>query len=68
MRIAAVRKLCEVFRGRGLCIPVLRPKTFVGPERLGGFELLYDWAYEGRGFPVLGSGGNRYQLLDVEDL
>ncbi|MFN0305968.1 MAG: NAD-dependent epimerase/dehydratase family protein [Burkholderiales bacterium] len=61
-------QLCEAFRDRGLCIPVLRPKTFVGPERLGVFELLYDWAYEGRGFPVLGSGGNRYQLLDVEDL
>jgi nucleoside-diphosphate-sugar epimerase len=46
----------------------LRPKSFVGPERLGVFELLYDWAYEGRNFPVLGSGGNRYQLLDVADL
>ena len=32
------------------------------------FELLYDWAYEGRNFPVLGSGDNLYQLLDVEDL
>jgi nucleoside-diphosphate-sugar epimerase len=32
------------------------------------FELLYDWACDGRNFPVLGSGNNRYQLLDVEDL
>lgn len=47
---------------------MLRPKSFVGPERLGAFELLYDWAFEGRNFPVLGSGSNRYQLLDVEDL
>jgi nucleoside-diphosphate-sugar epimerase len=46
----------------------LRPKTFVGPERLGVFELLYDFAYEGRNFPVIGSGNNPYQLLDVEDL
>jgi nucleoside-diphosphate-sugar epimerase len=60
--------LCGEFRGKGFCVPVLRPKTFVGPERLGAFELLYDWAYEGRNFPVLGSGANRYQLLDVEDL
>jgi nucleoside-diphosphate-sugar epimerase len=35
---------------------------------LGVFELLYSWAYEGRNFPVLGSGDNLYQLLDVEDL
>ncbi len=61
-------KLCEEFRRNGLCVAILRPKSFVGPERLGAFELLYNWAYEGRNFPVLGSGNNRYQLLDVEDL
>jgi len=56
------------FRARGLCVPVLRPKSFVGPERLGAFELLYDFAATGHGFPVLGNGQNLYQLLDVEDL
>jgi nucleoside-diphosphate-sugar epimerase len=61
-------KLCDQFRANGLCIPVIRPKSFIGPERLGAFELLYSWAKEGRGFPVVGSGTNRYQLLDVEDL
>jgi nucleoside-diphosphate-sugar epimerase len=60
--------LCVKFRERGLTTSVLRPKTFVGPERLGAFELLYDFAYCGKGFPVLGSGNNRYQLLDVDDL
>jgi nucleoside-diphosphate-sugar epimerase len=60
--------ICAEFRARGLCVPVLRPKSFVGPERLGAFELLYDWAASGHNFPVLGSGKNRYQLLDVEDL
>jgi nucleoside-diphosphate-sugar epimerase len=61
-------QVCFAFRSKGMCIPVLRPKSFVGPERLGVFALLYDWAYDGRNFPVLGSGANRYQLLDVEDL
>jgi nucleoside-diphosphate-sugar epimerase len=55
-------------RGRGLTVPILRPKSFVGPERLGVFSLLYDWALEGHNFPVLGNGKNRYQLLDVDDL
>jgi nucleoside-diphosphate-sugar epimerase len=64
----AAEKYCLSFRVAGHCVPVLRPKSFVGPERLGVFELLYDWAYEGRNFPVLGSGDNLYQLLDVEDL
>ena len=47
---------------------ILRPKSFVGPERLGVFAILFEWAAEGRSFPVIGSGQNRFQLLDVEDL
>src|SRR3954467_7423713 len=53
---------------RGLEVVVLRPKTFVGPERLGVFEILFDWIREGRRIPILGDGSNRYQLLGVEDL
>jgi nucleoside-diphosphate-sugar epimerase len=61
-------RLCQEYRKRGMCIAVLRPKSFVGPERLGVFEMLYDFAFQGRNFPVLGSGNNLYQLLDVEDV
>ncbi len=61
-------RVCMELRDKGLLLPVLRPKSFVGPERLGAFELLYDFAQGGHNFPVLGSGDNLYQLLDVEDL
>ncbi|MCL6509532.1 MAG: NAD(P)-dependent oxidoreductase [Anaerolineae bacterium] len=61
-------RICLEYREKGMCIPIIRPKSFIGPERLGVFALLYDWAKDGRGFPVLGSGKNRYQYLDVEDL
>lgn len=60
--------VCRRARKQGLCVPIIRPKTFVGPERLGIFGMLYDWAYTGHGFPMIGSGSHRYQLLDVEDL
>jgi nucleoside-diphosphate-sugar epimerase len=60
--------VCEGFRQQGLCVPIIRPKSFIGPERLGVFALFYDWAKDGKGFPMIGSGNNRYQLLDVEDL
>lgn len=33
---------CGDFRKKGLCVPVIRPKSFIGPERLGAFALLYD--------------------------
>lgn len=61
-------QVCLEFRAKGLCIPIIRPKSFIGPERLGVFALFYDWAKDGRGFPMIGNGKNRYQLLDVEDL
>jgi nucleoside-diphosphate-sugar epimerase len=47
---------------------IVRPKTFIGPERLGVFEILFDWIREGRRIYILGQGYNRYQLLAVEDL
>lgn len=59
---------CRAARAEGYCVPIIRPKSFVGPERLGVFALFYDWAYTGHGFPMIGSGDNRYQLMDVEDL
>ncbi len=61
-------EVCLEYRDKGMCVPIIRPKSFIGPERLGVFALLYDWAKDGAGFPMLGNGKNRYQLLDVEDL
>jgi nucleoside-diphosphate-sugar epimerase len=61
-------EVCEEYRKKGMCVSIIRPKSFVGPERLGVFALLYDWAQTGHNFPMIGSGTNRYQLLDVEDL
>jgi nucleoside-diphosphate-sugar epimerase len=60
--------LCLEYRARGMVVSIIRPKSFIGPERLGVFALLYDWALTGHNFPMIGSGKNRYQLLDVEDL
>ncbi|HEX7311561.1 MAG TPA: NAD-dependent epimerase/dehydratase family protein [Gaiellaceae bacterium] len=60
---------CEgLVRSSPLEIVIIRPKTFLGPERLGVFEILFDWIRDGRRIYVLGRGGNRYQLLAVEDL
>jgi nucleoside-diphosphate-sugar epimerase len=56
------------FGRRGLEYTIVRPKTFIGPERLGVFEILFDWIREGRRIYILGKGHNRYQLLAVEDL
>lgn len=61
-------QVCEEFRAEGLCIPILRPKTFIGTGRLGVFQILYDWIESGCRIPIIGDGTNRYQLLEVTDL
>ena len=60
--------ICDECRNDGMCLPILRPKSFIGPERLGVFAMLYEWARDGHNFPILGRGNNPYQYLDVEDL
>ncbi|MDO8658223.1 MAG: NAD(P)-dependent oxidoreductase [Candidatus Levybacteria bacterium] len=60
--------LCFDAIKNGSNMTIIRPKTFVGTGRLGVFEILFDWIHDGKKIPVLGSGNNRYQLLDVDDL
>lgn len=64
----AAERLCVQARSRGLCVSIIRPKTFIGTGRLGVFQILYDWVQSGKRIPVIGSGYNRYQLLEVDDL
>lgn len=61
-------KVCQRFRAAGMCVPIVRPKTFIGTGRLGVFQILFDWIKDGKPIPIIGNGNNRYQLLDVEDL
>ena len=66
-KIEAEKRLNQ-FLTQGLNLTIFRPKTFVGTERLGVFEILFDWIHDGKKIPVIGDGNNRYQLMDVDDL
>lgn len=59
---------CEQLAERFAQLTIVRPKTFLGPGRLGLFSMLFEWAHEGRDFPVIGDGSQRTQMLDVDDL
>lgn len=65
---AEAEEVVERHRGGEMCLPILRPKTFLGPGRMGLFAMLFEWAEEGRHFPVLGRGDVRIQMFDVDDL
>jgi len=61
-------QICREFREQGLCVTIIRPKTFIGTARLGVFQILYDWVDSGKRIPIIGQGYNKYQLLEVTDL
>ncbi|WP_199191117.1 NAD-dependent epimerase/dehydratase family protein [Amycolatopsis sp. CA-126428] len=65
---AEAEEYAERLRAQGLCLTILRPKTFVGTGRMGLFAMLFEWASEGRHFPVLGRGDVRIQMLGLDDL
>lgn len=64
----AAENFCKKFMEKGLSINILRPKTFLGPERLGVFQLWFEAIYGGKRVFILGNGNNRYQLLAVSDV
>ncbi|MDP3974457.1 MAG: NAD(P)-dependent oxidoreductase [bacterium] len=64
----AGEKLCLEYAKKGLSVNILRPKSFLGPERLGVFELWLEAIYNGKAVFILGNGNNRYQLLAVSDV
>jgi len=66
-RLEAERIAAEC-AGRGVSVAVVRPKTFLGLDRVGAFAILFELIRRGRVVPVLGDGRNRYQLLAVGDL
>lgn len=64
----AAENLCLEAEQNGLEVNIIRPKTFLGPERLGVFSLWFEAIYNGHRIFILGNGNNKYQLLAVEDV
>lgn len=52
----------------GPAVAAVRPKTFLGPGKVGAFAMIFDAIRRGEAVPLLGPGDNRYQLLDVRDM
>jgi nucleoside-diphosphate-sugar epimerase len=61
-------KLCLEYQKKGLQVNIIRPKTFLGTERLGVFELWFEAIYNNKRVFILGNGQNKYQLLAVTDI
>ena len=51
----------------GLPCAIMRPRTLIGVERLGIFQILFEWIREGRRIYVIGDGNQRFQFLHAAD-
>jgi nucleoside-diphosphate-sugar epimerase len=64
----AAEELVRAAVARGLDATIVRPRTILGHERLGIFQILFEWVFRGRPVYVLGRGDNRYQFVHCADL
>ena len=47
---------------------IIRPRTIIGTERLGIFQILFEWISEGRNIWIIGDGNNLFQFAHIDDL
>jgi nucleoside-diphosphate-sugar epimerase len=64
----AGEKLCRESAAQGLDVSIIRPRTILGHGRLGLFQILFEWIYQGKNIPVLDDGKNIYQFVHADDL
>jgi nucleoside-diphosphate-sugar epimerase len=65
---AEAEQLVDAARADGLTVSSLRPRTLVGPGRLGIFDTIVSRVAKGKTVPLFGRGDNLLQLLDVDDM
>lgn len=61
-------KKCSDFRDKCLNVSMVRPRTNMGLGRLAIFQIFFEWIFQGKNIPVLGSENNIYQFGHAEDL
>jgi nucleoside-diphosphate-sugar epimerase len=64
----AAEQLVQQAGREGLPVSVVRPRTIVGPGRLGIFEILFEWIRDGANILVIGSGSHLFQFVHADDL
>ncbi len=57
----------ELEKGKMSC-SIIRPRTILGTERLGIFQILFEWISEGRNPYIIGNGENLFQFAHVNDI
>lgn len=67
-KLAGELAVREVSARAGMPLIVIRPRTILGPGRLGIFQVLFDWIRAGANVYVIGSGRVPFQFVHARDL
>ena len=59
--------LCREYSRKALDVSIVRPCTIMGPGRLGIFQILFEWIFQGKNIPVFDGGKNIYQFVHGDD-
>lgn len=58
----------ETLQAAGVPLVVIRPRTILGENRLGIFQILFQWISENRNVYTIGSGRGGFQFVHAHDL
>ena len=60
--------ISEMEKKDGLSCSIIRPRTILGKERLGIFQILFEWISEGQNIYIIGDGSNLFQFAHITDI
>lgn len=58
----------KMSQNNSMTFSIIRPRTIIGTERLGIFQILFEWISEGRNIYIIGDGSNRFQFAYIDDI
>lgn len=61
-------EICLKYIEKGTPISIIRPKTILGPNRLGIYSILFDWIMHNNPIFIFGDGNNKYSYISINDL
>ncbi len=67
-KLAGELAVKAVFRNSDTNIVIIRPRTIIGPGRLGIFEILFRWIGKNLDVYTIGPGDNPFQFVHAHDL
>jgi nucleoside-diphosphate-sugar epimerase len=67
-KLAGENKVKESLHGTDINLTIIRPRTILGPGRLGIFQVLFQWISENKNVYTIGNGNNLFQFIHAHDL